>query len=172
MRRKRGPTSVRQVARTTLALTISIILASILMLWMYNSWYYRIDTDTDSIAQAIFAIGKYRNVSDEELINAMASHGDVNGFSRKYQCTFLYAAVTHDRKRLVHWLLRNGANPNPRGPHPLVASIVSGDAGMSRQLLRAGSSWNAEIEPGTTVLEAASQQNPQLVELLRRDVGP
>jgi hypothetical protein len=122
----------------------------------------------DEIVSATLGIEPFRDSTDGEIEGAIERFGDPNGFSTRHQCSFLYAAVAGSRTELVKWLLARGANPNPKGSNPLLACIRANDSLTAKSLIRAGSQWDLEVAPGKTVLQVALQQNPRIVEQLKR----
>jgi hypothetical protein len=141
----RKPLSAPKIIVSSLATLLAMVGGS----WLYHGWAERVRPDPDSIVNAMFGIEPYRDrrPSDEELIAAIRRSGDVNAVSRRHRVSILYAAVTTRRTHVVEWLLRNEADPNPNGLHPLSIyglGTLDGDARLIDLLRNAGARDPAE----------------------------
>jgi hypothetical protein len=128
----------------------------------------------DAIVEAMFPVGKGEQYySDDQVIRAIRSYGDVNGFSARQNLSFLSAAVAMDNRRVRDWLLSHGATVNPaHGMHPLAICVANDDDLQAKLLLNAGAKWSAPTADGSTVRAVAEKNNPRIVERLDQWMAP
>lgn len=143
----------------------SFVLLACLTLMLLAPWpsHGALD-DPDMIVVAI--LGK--TVSDEDIIAAIKRLKDVNGYSASADQSFLAAASRFsDRRDLVKWLLRSGADANPTGLSPLYAACMSDDVDTVVTLLRAGARWDRALPEGDTVLRRVMTEHKAILVRLR-----
>jgi len=111
-------------------------------------------------------------MNHEELCTLFISQGaEVNHKKSQYSDTPLFAAVRSEQSSMVHYFLKQGANPNcqsRRKQTPLMLAITQNNVAIAKELLAAGADASidvTDINGNTAFHYAAKCTSPQILKL-------